>query len=315
MAFVDPSGGVGDSFALAIAHAEGDDVVLDCVHERRAPLSPDAAVEEFVGLLRPYRVREVVGDRYSEELIRERFRAHGIGYAVTPWTKSQLYGEMLPLLTSHLQPTRSGGGRPGCSMTRASSPNSLSLERRTGGSGKDSISHPRDGHDDVANACAGGLVHVARRGQPGFSGWKPYGPSPSRAARAARDRGRGHRAGVVRVPDPRLRLAGPRARRSRGVPRVPPARARRGSAWCGGSDEDHEPVRRRALEARVRPCRNLAAATCCCSLRCWRGDWPEPLVPGDLLHGPEERRLASVPIDQSTGGDWNPVLQSFLPWS
>ena len=57
VAFVDPSGGVGDSFALAIAHAEGDDVVLDLVHERRAPLSPEAAVEEFVSLLKPYRVR------------------------------------------------------------------------------------------------------------------------------------------------------------------------------------------------------------------------------------------------------------------
>ena len=66
-AFVDPSGGVADSFALAIAHAEGDDVVLDLVHERRAPLSPEDAVQEFVGLLQPYRVREVLGDRYSEE--------------------------------------------------------------------------------------------------------------------------------------------------------------------------------------------------------------------------------------------------------
>jgi hypothetical protein len=53
VAFVDPSGGVGDSFALAIAHAEGDDVVLDLVRERRAPLSPEDAVEEFVRLLAP----------------------------------------------------------------------------------------------------------------------------------------------------------------------------------------------------------------------------------------------------------------------
>ena len=51
-------------------------MVLDLVHERRAPLSPEATVEEFVGLLTPYRVRQVIGDRYSEELVRERFRAH-----------------------------------------------------------------------------------------------------------------------------------------------------------------------------------------------------------------------------------------------
>ena len=179
VAFVDPSGGIGDSFALALA--EGDDVVLDCVHERRAPLSPDAAVEEFVGLLQPYRVREVVGDRYSEELIRERSRAHGIGYAVTPWTKSQLYGEMLPLLTSHLEPTRERRRRARLLDDPRLVAQPLSLERRTGASGKDSITHPRDTHDDLANACAGVLVHATRRGQPGFSGWKPYAPEPEPA--------------------------------------------------------------------------------------------------------------------------------------
>ena len=40
VAFVDPSGGVGDSFALAIAHEEGEHAVLDAVIERKAPLSP-----------------------------------------------------------------------------------------------------------------------------------------------------------------------------------------------------------------------------------------------------------------------------------
>jgi hypothetical protein len=182
-AFVDPSGGVGDSFALAIAHAEGDDVVLDLVRERRAPLSPDAAVEEFVALLGPYRVRHVIGDRYSEELIRERFRAHGIGYAVTSWTKSQLYGEMLPLLTSHLQPTSQRRRRARLLDDKRLVAQLLSLERRTGASGKDSITHPRDTHDDLANACAGALVHVTRRGQPGFEGWKPYVPVPERPPR------------------------------------------------------------------------------------------------------------------------------------
>jgi len=33
-----------------------------------------------------------------------------------------------------------------------------SLERRTARGGKDSISHPPSGHDDVANAVAGALV-------------------------------------------------------------------------------------------------------------------------------------------------------------
>ncbi len=169
--FVDPSGGVGDSFALAIAHPEGDDVVLDFVHERRAPLSPEATVEEFVGLLKPYRVREVIGDRYSEEWVRERFRTHGIDYTVSRWTKSEIYGELLPLLASR---------RARLLDQPRLVAQFLSLERRTGASGRHAITHPRDGHDDVANSVAGALVHVTQRGQPGFEGWKPYVPQPAR---------------------------------------------------------------------------------------------------------------------------------------
>jgi hypothetical protein len=60
----------------------------------------------------------------------------------------------------------------------------LSLERRTGASGKDSITHPRNGRDDVVNAAAGALVHLGRRGQLGFEGWKPYVPEPARPVTA-----------------------------------------------------------------------------------------------------------------------------------
>lgn len=166
-AFVDPSGGVGDSFALAIAHQEGDDVVLDLVHERRAPLSPEATVEEFVGLLKPYRVREVIGDRYSEELVRELFRNQGVEYTVSKLTRSDLYVELLLLLTSR---------RARLLDQPRLVAQLLSLEQKTGAAGRDAITHPRDGHDDVANAAAGAIVHVTRRGVPGFSDWVGYTP-------------------------------------------------------------------------------------------------------------------------------------------
>src|SRR5690606_26745639 len=45
LAFTDPSGGSADSMTLAIAHKEGDTVVLDCTREIRPPFSPEAAVE------------------------------------------------------------------------------------------------------------------------------------------------------------------------------------------------------------------------------------------------------------------------------
>jgi hypothetical protein len=40
---------------LAIAHIEERRVVLDCLLERKAPFSPEAAVAEFAGTLRAYR--------------------------------------------------------------------------------------------------------------------------------------------------------------------------------------------------------------------------------------------------------------------
>lgn len=63
-AFVDPSGGSNDSMTLAIAHKEGNTIVLDMVRERRAPFNPESVVEEFVGELKRYRIATVVGDRF-----------------------------------------------------------------------------------------------------------------------------------------------------------------------------------------------------------------------------------------------------------
>jgi hypothetical protein len=93
----------------------------------------------------PYRVREVVGDRYSEEFVREHFRDRGIAYIVSPKDRSALYVEMVSLLTAG-------------TVELLDHPRLITqlcaLERRTGGSGKDQITHPCGTHDDVANAWA-----------------------------------------------------------------------------------------------------------------------------------------------------------------
>jgi hypothetical protein len=39
----------------------------------------------------------------------------------------------------------------------------MQLERRTSRSGRDSVDHPPQGHDDLANSCCGALVLVAQR--------------------------------------------------------------------------------------------------------------------------------------------------------
>src|SRR6516162_6348163 len=45
-AFTDPSGGSSDSMTLAVAHMQGDRIILDLVRERRPPFSPDSVVQE-----------------------------------------------------------------------------------------------------------------------------------------------------------------------------------------------------------------------------------------------------------------------------
>ena len=152
LAFVDPSGGSSDSMTLAIAHAEGARIVLDCIGERKAPFSPSSVVEEFAGLLKQYRVSKVRGDRYAGEWPREAFAAHGVAYEVSPLNRSELYLATLPLLNS---------GRAALLDNPRMASQFLALERRTSRAGKDSVDHPPGGHDDVANAVAGALTMAA----------------------------------------------------------------------------------------------------------------------------------------------------------
>jgi hypothetical protein len=148
-AFVDPSGGSSDSMTLAISHQEGDQVVLDCIRERRPPFSPEDVVQEFAEVLRTYRVRKVVGDRYAGEWPRERFRAAGIEYEPSASPKSDLYRELLPAVNA---------GRVELLDSPRLVAQLVGLERRTARGGRDSIDHAPGAHDDLANAVAGALV-------------------------------------------------------------------------------------------------------------------------------------------------------------
>src|SRR5215471_7123390 len=145
-AFTDPSGGSDDSFALAIAHKSKDQIIIDAVREARPPFSPDAVVDDFAALLKGYRVSRVTGDRYAGEFPRELFRKHGIAYDLAKQTKSELFRDLLPLLNS---------GRIILPRNDRLQGQIVGLERRRSAVGRDTISHPDRGHDDVANAVAG----------------------------------------------------------------------------------------------------------------------------------------------------------------
>ena len=145
-AFVDPSGGSNDAMTLAIAHKEGNTVILDMVRERRPPFSPEAVVEEFAKELKNYRITTLVGDRYAGEWPRERFRLHGVNYEVVDKSKSELYVALLPLVNSCAVDLLEDGRLVN---------QLVCLERRTARGGRDSVDHPRGAHDDLANAVAG----------------------------------------------------------------------------------------------------------------------------------------------------------------
>jgi hypothetical protein len=104
VAFVDMSGGSSDDATLAIARQDHDGrVMVDLVMNQGPPppFDPRNAVERFAAVLREYRVGIVTGDKYAGETFRIDFHRHGIKYAVSTMTKSQLYEALEPMLNAH----------------------------------------------------------------------------------------------------------------------------------------------------------------------------------------------------------------------
>lgn len=157
-AFVDPSGGSADSMTLGISHHYDGRFILDAVREVRPPFSPENVVQEFAHLLRSYQIREVCGDRYAGQWVREPFGRYSITYRPADWPKSSIYQDTLPLLNSR-------------QVSLLDSPRLQSqlcaLERRTARGGRDSIDHPPGQHDDLANAAMGAILLAKTRILPG----------------------------------------------------------------------------------------------------------------------------------------------------
>jgi hypothetical protein len=159
-AFTDPAGGSGkDAWTLAIAHKDGESVVVDAMRARKPPFSPAGVVEEFAALLTSYGVREVTGDRYAGEFPRELFAKHGITYTTADRPRSDLYRDTLPLMNS---------GRVELPESADLMRQFTGLERRTSRAGKDTIDHGPGQHDDLANAVAGAIITA--HGKPKATG-------------------------------------------------------------------------------------------------------------------------------------------------
>ena len=74
-AFLDPSGGAGDSFTLAIAHVDHgrNMLVLDCIREARPPFSPEHVANEFSQVMRSYNCLTGISDKYGGQWVVEQF--------------------------------------------------------------------------------------------------------------------------------------------------------------------------------------------------------------------------------------------------
>lgn len=153
-AFCDPSGGRSDAATLAVAHFEKGRVVVDRIEVVESPHDPHEAIARFAEVLREYGLARVTGDNYSGEWVPSAFAKHGVAYALSDLSKSEILLETLPLFTTGML------SLPDHPKLEAEL---RQLERRPKAQGRDAVGHPKGGHDDVANAALGAAWLVSRQ--------------------------------------------------------------------------------------------------------------------------------------------------------
>jgi len=147
-AFVDPTGGKSDSFALSIGHVEKNKVIIDRIEERLAPCDLKAVVKNFCLILKDYGINQVMGDEFGGRWCAAEFAlsTNGVRYIPIGKSKSDLYLFFQPIVLT---------GSVELLDIKRLGLQFQSLERAVRADSKDSITHPRGGHDDVANVVAG----------------------------------------------------------------------------------------------------------------------------------------------------------------
>ncbi len=156
VSFTDTASGSGrDEFVLAIAHADGDRVVLDLVRAWRPPFNPSGVIAEAAAILKAWGLSSTTGDRYSPGFVLEGFRAHGVVYQFSVRDRSAVYLDALPLLNS----------KRAVLLDDEDVLRQLrGLERRRGSSGRDRVDHRPNASDDRVNGACGALVLAAAPG-------------------------------------------------------------------------------------------------------------------------------------------------------
>jgi hypothetical protein len=156
-AFADVAGGSGrDSYTLAVGHNEYRDgrevAVLDLLVEKRPPFNPDEVTAHCAELLRAFGLLHVIGDAYGGDWPKTAFGRCGIEYRLAHATKSEVYLHVAPLFA---------GGRVELLDLPRLMDQLCGLQRKAGAGGRESVDHPRGGHDDLSNAACGVLWRLS----------------------------------------------------------------------------------------------------------------------------------------------------------
>jgi len=120
---------------LAIGHHdyERKKIIVDLPRAWDAPFDPHQVTQEIAEICKRYRLHCVTGDRYSAEWVSEAFAKHGITYLKSELSKSKLCLEFEAILNTQ---------QVEFPKNEKLIDELLSLERRTGRSGRESIDHP-----------------------------------------------------------------------------------------------------------------------------------------------------------------------------
>lgn len=150
-AFVDPSGGRGDSMTLGIAYADDGVVNVIRVKEYMPEFEPDEVVKDFCEIIKQYNCWEITGDNYAAAWVASKFKKNGIVYKKSSLNKSEIYLNGQVLFTT---------GKLRLPKNKRLKEQLQTLERKPRSGGKDSVDHMQGAHDDLANAACGAAVLI-----------------------------------------------------------------------------------------------------------------------------------------------------------
>jgi len=159
-AFADSAGGTGgDSYTLAITFNDNGIITLAKLVEVRPIFQPAAVTAMLAEVCKSYHVSTVMSDKYAGGFPR-------ITWEPSERSKSEIYYEFLPLLNS---------GKVRLLDDKRLFHQLISLEMRSGrGTGRPSIDHPPQQHDDCINSVAGAAL-LSDLAQSGGARWTAFG--------------------------------------------------------------------------------------------------------------------------------------------